>query len=850
MDENNSNQDEKRSEDQQPSDEAQAELREISEEELKKILGDHKKWLESDGEEGKKAELKETNLKKANLKDASLQNDGCNEPWPVKTNPLSSDTDNDGFNDSYEWIYLGGTNPVSLDADADGISNDNEHNYFKTICNDSDTDNDALEDGFELEYFKSQYSLTDLQVNTSGYLLDSDSDDDGLIDGLEYFLGSDLLDNDTDNDNLSDYDEFILGTNLLIPDTENDGLLDGDEVHTFKTSPFLQDTDNDGLRDIIEVYEQNMTILKIGYIDGIFTNASDPDSDDDGILDGEEVFGWHWGLDRRVPEGGTTDDIIPVWEDEQGNLTLNPYFVFPDPYRARFQTNPMNADTDGDGLPDGKEKDLTLSPVTDDTDGDGLIDSHEYEMMVNYFGTEDLSVLSDIWHYFDYDSDGLTDWDEYHNGTNIRAPDSDSDGLSDWEELTMPILFSETETERIGDDLAFVPANVTGIRKYTDPMNPDSDGDGLLDGDEINVYGTDPLDNDTDHDGLTDYAELISLNTSMTGIDGTYFVHPDPTNPDSDNDGINDGEEFLEYEGRYFQTNIPQYRAQADFDNDFLINILDFDSDNDGISDGIEIYHYTNSSWPWYPIGTDPFNADQDANSIPDGYQTDFDGDGLYDYQETLLPAPGYSQPVYLKLNGSNALTYQHIINHTLFAQEDTDGDGYTDGDEVNTYFTDPLDVASAPFVRIETLDWYGTDYTLNFFTQSIISNVNFYQEAKEVAFTVSGEDGTEGACEITIPRGLLDAPNPTDWVVYMDGEPIDFSASISDQSTSFYFTYNHSAHEIVIKGITAVEIPEEPLSTTTTTAEKSSTGWSLWILLVAIVSFVPLSKRKKKNKK
>ena len=51
----------------------QPKLQEISKEELERILGEHKKWLESEGKEGQKAILKRTNLRKANLKYANLK---------------------------------------------------------------------------------------------------------------------------------------------------------------------------------------------------------------------------------------------------------------------------------------------------------------------------------------------------------------------------------------------------------------------------------------------------------------------------------------------------------------------------------------------------------------------------------------------------------------------------------------------------------------------------------------------------------------------------------------------------------------------------------------------------------
>lgn len=58
---------------------------------------------------------------------------------------------------------------------------------------------------------------------------------------------------DTDNDGLSDGTEKVLGTNLNIADTDFDGLSDGDEVNAWKTKPTNPDTDSDGFRDGDEV---------------------------------------------------------------------------------------------------------------------------------------------------------------------------------------------------------------------------------------------------------------------------------------------------------------------------------------------------------------------------------------------------------------------------------------------------------------------------------------------------------------------------------------------------------------------------------------------------------------------
>jgi uncharacterized protein YjbI with pentapeptide repeats len=86
--ESNNNQNNQPTEEQQPPDETQPKYREISEEELKQILEDHKKWLESDGKEGNQANFENANLEgksghranfeKVNLKGVRFRNSNIN----------------------------------------------------------------------------------------------------------------------------------------------------------------------------------------------------------------------------------------------------------------------------------------------------------------------------------------------------------------------------------------------------------------------------------------------------------------------------------------------------------------------------------------------------------------------------------------------------------------------------------------------------------------------------------------------------------------------------------------------------------------------------------------------------
>lgn len=383
------------------------------------------------------------------------------------TFPDTVDTEGDGMWDGFEFMYrTNGLNPIETgpndaDPDNDGLSNLNEFLGADETANTNDwinpgnpdSDGDIMPDGWEIQHELNPLNASDASL---------DPDGDGLVNLSEWQWLTDPQNSDSDNDGLTDGLEVnTYGCNPLLLDSDYDGLIDGREVW---------DTDLDPLTGIDGGFFPNWDggdLDHDGYLDG----PTDWDTDGDGMPDGFEVLDI-WGnvrpVGQRLDPYDPTDG--PLDYDGDGLSNLEEYLVrdaligkHPSTFNPSYagviwdySTDPFDADSDNDGMPDGFEVWDGLYPV------DPLL-----------IGTVEVVRVENLWLFGDVDFDGVVNQNEY-DVRFLLDPNADSNVLAG----------------------------------STHPWLADTDGDGLGDGEEIKAFRSNPLNQDTDADGLMDGSKL------------------------------------------------------------------------------------------------------------------------------------------------------------------------------------------------------------------------------------------------------------------------------------------------------------------------------------------------------
>jgi len=230
------------------------------------------------------------------------------------------------------------TNPDNDDFDGDTISNIDEVSYYNSDPLDSDTDNDGMPDGYEATYY------FDLNFDDGGY----DYDGDGLTNLGEYTATTDPYYSDTDGDGMNDGFEVTYFLNpLAAGDAGSDADLDGLSnlwEYKLRLNPRLTDSNGNGVSDALEDRELD-GLANLAELTTHNTDPSQPDTDMDTLPDGWELAN---GFDPTVHNGTDGDATNDANADPDADGLNNSQ-------EADNETKAKNADSDGDGVDDGVE---------------------------------------------------------------------------------------------------------------------------------------------------------------------------------------------------------------------------------------------------------------------------------------------------------------------------------------------------------------------------------------------------------------------------------------------------------------------------------------------------------------
>ena len=639
----------------------------------------------------------------------------------VESSDLSvadGDDDNDGDGLVNEQEENAGSNPLLVDTDNDGLDDDEEVETTGTDPAVADSDSDGIEDGPETTGEENSYDASGaLVVSPPGAAtdpLDPDSDDDNILDGEEVNSGNDgFITNpnstDTDGDSFSDDFEVANQGSGFDPtvsnstgDQDSDGLQNGDEV-TAGTDPLVPDTDGDGRLDGEEVNGP------------VFSNPLLVDSDGDLATDKEEADNGTSPTDGAAfPRvAGLQIDFSLAGLAEPWNV----HQLFYQPYLALHEVNSLASDPVG-GNAEGVDRLNQSYPATFYSSAVSVAVSIGFPDLFDPVAAFEAKQLIDrgVLEYPDTDTGELMrDWigvdsrfasggngidipttlrltlgnlpegayllRTYHHDTDNQASQFEvtvTDADSSAEMLTGPFRqttgrgsnFDEpaagmgpetlnSTLEQVirsnGSDPVVVDFSITETASFIFAMNGleleevvDADGDDIPDAVEIAIWGdttTSDGTGDQDGDGISDLGELLrNLN---------------PASNDTDGDGLTDD---LETD------------TGAIAPSNATLSILSYDPVNEEVT----------LDWD-PPAAASVYGSLTLQDNFPDLIAEDV--------------TPPVTELIPLSYSGQTSAFFRLEVEFAGFGSNphlaDSDGDGLTDGREVNDLGTDPNVVES-----------------------------------------------------------------------------------------------------------------------------------------------------------
>lgn len=402
-------------------------------------------------------------------------------PDDVDSAPNNPDRDGDGLCDGPRDVAgvceggedlnangafnAGETSPDHVDTDCDGMSDLDEINAGLNPRR-SDSDGDLIADGVELgatSNLEPGYCadvILDADSTTTTQALVVDSDGDGINDGVEDSNRNGRVDSgetdpnnpDSDGDGICDGPpQMIVGVCSGGEDINANGQVDPGESDPLVSGGSVSDSDSDGIPDSVE----NLVAC---------LDSHNSDSDGDGLLDGVEDSNRNG---RRDPG---ESDACDIDSDCDGLVDGASYANFLG--EQAFGTDPVQPDTDGDGLGDGLEAGVSASAVPTGTD-----------LSCGFVADADSSTTTSP-NNADSDSDGVSDGAEDAN-QNGRVDDGELDPNA--ADASGPVVAACSQSSLVAvdfsgaiePDMLLATANYGGADAFSERALLDVAGDGV-----------------------------------------------------------------------------------------------------------------------------------------------------------------------------------------------------------------------------------------------------------------------------------------------------------------------------------------------------------------------------------
>ncbi len=547
-----------------------------------------------------------------NNNSTNTPNDGTGEPL-ISTDPEGStddgrpeDNDNDGssYNGATADVDMDGIpDSEDLDSDNDGIPDliemgGTDINGDGVIDDFQDDDGDGFDDTYDSDDNRTPTDndggtplvTTDPEGTTDDGRPEDDDNDGTAINGVTADIDMDGImdseDLDADNDGIPDLIE-VGGT-----DVDGDGMIDdfndadGDGFgDTYDGDDNTTTTPNDGGSPLVTTDPEGTTDdgrPEDNDNDGSpYDNVAGADTDQDGVLDSEDLDTDNDGTPDIIETGGTDAD----GDGQIDNFNDADADGFDDSYDPNDNTTPGKDDGAGDPLVTTDPEGTTDDGRPEDTNDDGTT-YNGATVDVDMDGVPDMEDL-------DSDNDGIPDLietggtDEDGNGIIDDFNDTDGDGFDDtyspeiggtpliWTDVEGTIDDGRPEDTDNNDTTINGPTADVDMDGIPDSEDLDADNDGTPDliemgGTDVNGDGVIDDFNDPDGDGFDD--------TYSPTNGGSPLVTTDPEGTTDDGrpeDNDNDGSPYDNVAG-------------ADSDLDGILDSEDLDTDNDGIPDLIE----------------------------------------------------------------------------------------------------------------------------------------------------------------------------------------------------------------------------------------------------------------------